>query len=404
MHLSLTPTVISEDGIYSEDATSDDAIQTHPPVPTSTTMPTKSSKPRDPTKSRSKAHVLLKIPSKVIAQAQGLAIFTMVRAGFHFTGESGSGIVVSRLPDGSWSPPSGIQVHSVGAGFVMGLDLYDCVVVLNTRAALRAFTKTKISLGSDLAITAGPWGAGGALDWRLPTPSSRGMPRDADLVPQPPLQQARDNDAAYSPASPSRSSSQSQLPSTEHLKDTSLATGSQRSLGSRKANTSRLRDAISPVYSYVKSRGFYVGFGFDGTVVTERKDANARFYGERLSVEQILRGQPHQLQSTTAWQSSAATLARILKGAEGGWRGASQTDGIPPSDVPAVVADQPAPVVPNWKAAEAAREAQASRTADEAGALPSYSERGDVPRDLPPPYGDADQTRRGSEDDKTNLI
>ncbi len=391
----LTLAVILEDGIYSEDPTSNDAIAASGG----------SSKSRDKTKSRSNARVLLKIPSRVIAQAQGLAIFTTVRAGFHFTGESGSGIVVARLPDGSWSPPSGIQVHSVGAGFVMGLDIYDCVVVLNTQAALRAFTKTKISLGSDLAVTAGPWGAGGALDWRLPTPSSRGMPRDADVAPELPLPQARDIDTASSPAPLSPSSSQqSQLPIAEHLKDNSLTTGSQRSMGNRKANTSRLRDAVSPVYSYVKSRGFYVGFGFDGTVVTERKDANARFYGERLSVEQILRGQAHQLQSNTAWQSSAATLARILKGAEGGWRVANPMDSIPSSNIPAVVAGEPALVVPNWKAAEAAREAQAARTADEAGALPSYSERGDTLGDVPPPYGYEHQSRPGSEDDKTNLL
>lgn len=41
------------------------------------------------------------IPVSVIKEAKGLAIFTVVKAGFLWSGRAGSGIVVSRLPDGS---------------------------------------------------------------------------------------------------------------------------------------------------------------------------------------------------------------------------------------------------------------------------------------------------------------
>lgn len=47
----------------------------------------------------------------------------------------------------------------------------------------------------------------------------------------------------------------------------------------------------SPVWSYVKSRGLYGGIGVDGNVVIERTDENERFYGERVGVAKILRGE-----------------------------------------------------------------------------------------------------------------
>lgn len=43
----------------------------------------------------------VKIPSSVLQQAQGLAIFTVFRTGLHLSGASGSGILIARQPDGS---------------------------------------------------------------------------------------------------------------------------------------------------------------------------------------------------------------------------------------------------------------------------------------------------------------
>ncbi|EGY16415.1 SH3 domain-containing protein [Verticillium dahliae VdLs.17] len=114
---------------------------------------------------RKRTGAIVKIPSKVIAKAQGLAIFTTARVGFQFSGATGSGVLIARRADGSWSPPSGIQVHALGAGFMIGVDIYDCVCVINTQEALKAFMSTRVSLGPDVAVTAGPYGAGGVLDF-----------------------------------------------------------------------------------------------------------------------------------------------------------------------------------------------------------------------------------------------
>lgn len=44
--------------------------------------------------------VIKQIPPAAIRECEGLAIFTIMRTGFMVSGASGSGIVISRLPDG----------------------------------------------------------------------------------------------------------------------------------------------------------------------------------------------------------------------------------------------------------------------------------------------------------------
>ncbi|PWN52107.1 DUF500-domain-containing protein [Violaceomyces palustris] len=108
--------------------------------------------------------VIRKISPKVLQKAQGLAIFTVFRTGFGFSGASGSGVVISRLPDGSWGPPSGLLIHTIGWGFLIGLDIYDVVLVLRTQKAVDAFKHPKFSLGGELSVTAGPVGNGAMID------------------------------------------------------------------------------------------------------------------------------------------------------------------------------------------------------------------------------------------------
>ena len=55
-------------------------------------------------------------------------------------------------------------MHTLGFGFVAGIDVYDAVLVLRTRRAVEAFTRPKVSLGADVAVVAGPVGNGLNLD------------------------------------------------------------------------------------------------------------------------------------------------------------------------------------------------------------------------------------------------
>ncbi|KAF4437601.1 hypothetical protein FACUT_5533 [Fusarium acutatum] len=180
--------------------------------------------PLPPNESLSKRKALVKIPRQVLKTAAGLAIFTAFRSGAQFSWGSGSGVVVARRPDGSWSPPSSFAVNTLSVGFMVAMDIYDCVCVLRTPEAVAAFTQPRVSFGGEVAVTAGPVGTGVYVD---STVNSNGVDE--------------------------------------------------------------------PIWSYVKSRGLYVGAQIDGTVITTRDKANEDFYGVEVPVASILRGE--QIQS-----------------------------------------------------------------------------------------------------------
>lgn len=126
-------------------------------------------------------------------------------------------MLIAKKDDGTWSPPSGILLHTAGLGFLVGVDIYDCVVVINTQKALDAFTKVRCTLGGEVSVVAGPVGAGAVLETEV------------------------------------------------HKRQ-------------------------APIFTYMKSRGFYAGVQIDGTIVIERMDENERFYGQKLPVQDILAG------------------------------------------------------------------------------------------------------------------
>ncbi|KAJ2960823.1 hypothetical protein NQZ79_g3867 [Umbelopsis isabellina] len=99
------------------------------------------------------------IPPGILDKAQGLAIYTVLKAGFLFSGRAGGGLVVARLPDGSWSAPSAIATAGAGAGGQIGAELTDFVIVLNTKEAVKTFSHAgNITLGGNMSVAAGPIG------------------------------------------------------------------------------------------------------------------------------------------------------------------------------------------------------------------------------------------------------
>ncbi|GAA6007154.1 uncharacterized protein JCM10292_004138 [Rhodotorula paludigena] len=112
------------------------------------------------------------IPKEVLARAKGLAIFTVLKAGFVWSGKAGSGVVIARLPDGTWSAPSCIATGGIGFGLQVGADLSEFVVVLNSDEAVAAFAKGgNVTIGGQLAAAAGPIGVGGAVNTAITNPA-----------------------------------------------------------------------------------------------------------------------------------------------------------------------------------------------------------------------------------------
>lgn len=47
---------------------------------------------------------------------------------------------------------------------MIGVDIYNCVLVIRTQEALDTFKGHKITLGAEMAVAAGPYGAGVAVE------------------------------------------------------------------------------------------------------------------------------------------------------------------------------------------------------------------------------------------------
>jgi SH3 domain-containing YSC84-like protein 1 len=104
------------------------------------------------------------IPSGILRRAHGLAILSVVKAGFFFSGKAGEGVVVARTGHG-WSGPSFIGTGGAGFGPQIGAEVTDFVIVLNNERAVRAFAKGgNVTLGADASVAAGPVGRAAEAD------------------------------------------------------------------------------------------------------------------------------------------------------------------------------------------------------------------------------------------------
>lgn len=107
------------------------------------------------------------IPDAILKGAKGLAIFTVLKAGMMVTYKVGTGLVVAKRPDGSWSAPSAIISCGIGWGPQVGGEITDFMIVLRNEAAVRAFSgRVHISLGAGLSVAAGPVGRSFEADFR----------------------------------------------------------------------------------------------------------------------------------------------------------------------------------------------------------------------------------------------
>ncbi|KAL3677641.1 hypothetical protein R1sor_027589 [Riccia sorocarpa] len=107
------------------------------------------------------------IPDAVLKGACGLAIITVFKAGFMMTYKFGTGLVVSRRRDGSWSAPSAIASCGLGWGAQVGGELTDFIIVLRTEEAVKAFSgRVHLSVGAGLSVAAGPVGRAAEADVR----------------------------------------------------------------------------------------------------------------------------------------------------------------------------------------------------------------------------------------------
>ncbi|KAG2194130.1 hypothetical protein INT47_004200 [Mucor saturninus] len=111
----------------------------------------------DPNKGRD---VQTLIPPSVLREAHGIVFIRLYRIGFMISAKGGTGIIIARLPDGSWSAPSGVSMSSVGFGHQAGGEVIDSIIVMNYRAAVKAFFDGggQLQLGVGASLAVGPMG------------------------------------------------------------------------------------------------------------------------------------------------------------------------------------------------------------------------------------------------------
>ncbi|HLW34255.1 MAG TPA: YSC84-related protein [Chthoniobacterales bacterium] len=98
------------------------------------------------------------LPPQILKHARGLAIISVAKGAFIFSGKVGEGVVVARTRHG-WSGPSFIGTGGAGWGLQFGGEVTDFVFVLNNDAAVRAFSRGgNVTLGADASVAAGPVG------------------------------------------------------------------------------------------------------------------------------------------------------------------------------------------------------------------------------------------------------
>ncbi|KAI0133545.1 hypothetical protein BJ170DRAFT_575268 [Xylariales sp. AK1849] len=169
------------------------------------------------------------IPPSVLREAKGLAILTVIKAGFLGSARFGSGLVVARLDGNNWSAPTAIMTGGAGFGGQIGFEITDFVFILNDRNAVKTFAQAgSITLGGNVSIAAGPVG------------------RNAEA-----------------------------------------------------AGAASLK-SVAGIFSYSKTKGLFAGVSLEGSAIIERKDANEKLYGQRLTAMQLLGGSvepPPQAQS-----------------------------------------------------------------------------------------------------------
>lgn len=107
------------------------------------------------------------IPEAVLKQAKGLAILTVAKVGLMVTYNVGTGLVIARREDGSWSPPSAISTFGLGWGAQVGGNFTDFIIVLRNTDAIRTFCgNAHVSVGAGVGAAAGIVGRAAEADFR----------------------------------------------------------------------------------------------------------------------------------------------------------------------------------------------------------------------------------------------
>ena len=110
------------------------------------------------------------IPHKLITNYEGIVIVPKtINAGLVVGAKRGKGIAMVKMPDGKWSDPVFVTLTGGSIGAQIGVQSVDLVLIFKHKGALTKVKNGDVTIGGDLAATAGPIGraASANTDYKL---------------------------------------------------------------------------------------------------------------------------------------------------------------------------------------------------------------------------------------------
>jgi lipid-binding SYLF domain-containing protein len=109
-----------------------------------------------------------------LAKAKGVFIVPqLVKAAFFIGGEGGTGVMLARLPDNTWSAPSFTAIGGLSFGLQAGAKSSEIVFLIMTDKGLDAILNRDVKLGADISVALVTVGKG--------LSASTGMDTNADI-------------------------------------------------------------------------------------------------------------------------------------------------------------------------------------------------------------------------------
>lgn len=99
------------------------------------------------------------IPPALLRNAHGVVVIpSMIKLGWMIGGRHGSGILLVKKDDGSWSQPVFVSLTGASFGFQFGAQSSDVVLAFKRDKSIRNILGGKLTLGAETSVAAGPVG------------------------------------------------------------------------------------------------------------------------------------------------------------------------------------------------------------------------------------------------------
>ncbi len=99
------------------------------------------------------------VPQDLLKKCRAVAIFPgLIKAGFIVGGQGGTGVVLAKEKDGSYSPPAFFIMAGASLGLQIGAQSTDLMLVVMTQNGLNGLLANQVQLGGDASVAMGPVG------------------------------------------------------------------------------------------------------------------------------------------------------------------------------------------------------------------------------------------------------